>query len=126
MQSKKIDEHQARFYFKQIIDGVEYIHKNHIAHRDLKPENILIDSNNLIKIGDFGLSNVMKDGKLLKTACGSPYYASPEIVSERKYEGTSIDIWSSGVILFALTTGELPFEDDNITLLYKKIERISY
>jgi serine/threonine protein kinase len=85
-----------------------------------------MDSNNLIKIGDFGLSNLMKDGKLLKTACGSPYYAAPEIVSERKYEGTSIDIWSSGVILFTLIVGALPFGDDNITLLYKKIERIFY
>jgi 5'-AMP-activated protein kinase catalytic alpha subunit len=59
---------------------VEYVHQNLISHRDLKPENILIDSNNLIKIGDFGLSNLMKDGKLLKTACGSPNYAAPEIV----------------------------------------------
>ena len=118
-----LTENEARFYFKQIINGVEYIHRNHISHRDLKPENILIDSNNLIKIGDFGLSNLMKDGKLMKTACGSPFYAAPEIVGERKYEGTSVDIWSSGVILYALIVGCLPFDDDNITLLYKKIER---
>jgi len=77
MQNKNISEEQARFYFKQIVNGVDYIHRNHISHRDLKPENILMDENNLIKIGDFGLSNLMKDGKLLKTACGSPYYAAP-------------------------------------------------
>lgn len=116
-----LSESDARFYFKQIVNGVEYIHHNHICHRDLKPENILIDSNNLIKIGDFGLSNLMKDGKLMKTPCGSPFYAAPEIVGERKYEGTSVDIWSSGVILYALIVGSLPFDDDNITLLYRKI-----
>lgn len=81
----EITEEQAKFYFRQIIGGVEYAHQNLISHRDLKPENILIDSNNLVKIGDFGLSNIMKDGKLLKTACGSPNYAAPEIVGERKY-----------------------------------------
>lgn len=97
------------------------MHQNLISHRDLKPENILIDSNNLIKIGDFGLSNLMKDGKLLKTACGSPNYAAPEIVGERKYEGTSVDIWSCGVILYALLVGSLPFDEENIVLLYKKI-----
>lgn len=82
----------------------------------------MIDSNNLIKIGDFGLSNLMKDGKLLKTACGSPNYAAPEIVGERKYEGTSVDIWSCGVILYALLVGSLPFDEETIALLYKKIE----
>jgi 5'-AMP-activated protein kinase catalytic alpha subunit len=80
-----------------------------------------MDSNNLVKIGDFGLSNEMKDGKLLKTACGSFNYAAPEIVSERKYEGTSVDIWSSGVILYTLIVGVQPFESDNITLMRKKI-----
>lgn len=98
------------------------MHQNLISHRDLKPENILIDSNNLIKIGDFGLSNLMKDGKLLKTACGSPNYAAPEIVGERKYEGTSVDIWSCGVILYALLVGSLPFDEETIALLYEKIE----
>lgn len=86
----------------------------------------MIDSNNLIKIGDFGLSNLMKDGKLLKTACGSPNYAAPEIVGERKYEGTSVDIWSCGVILYALLVGSLPFDEETIALLYKKIESKDY
>lgn len=121
IQNNEITEDQAKFYFRQIIAGVEYVHQNLISHRDLKPENILIDSNNLIKIGDFGLSNLMKDGKLLKTACGSPNYAAPEIVGERKYEGTSVDIWSCGVILYALLVGSLPFDEENIVLLYKKI-----
>jgi 5'-AMP-activated protein kinase catalytic alpha subunit len=73
-------EDEARHYFKQIISGVEYCHHNLIAHRDLKPENILIGNNNTIKIVDFGLSNLMKDGKFLKTSCGSPNYAAPEVI----------------------------------------------
>lgn len=77
IQNNDITEQDARFFFKQIISGVAYAHTNLIAHRDLKPENILIDSNKLIKIVDFGLSNLMKDGRLLKTACGSPNYAAP-------------------------------------------------
>lgn len=83
--NKKLSESESRFYFQQFINGLEYIHKNRISHRDLKLENILVDSNNVVKIGDFGLSNLMRDGKLLKTFCGSLWYIAPEIVGERKY-----------------------------------------
>ena len=61
--------------------GVDYCHHNLVSHRDLKPENILIDASNTIKIVDFGLSNLMKDGKFLRTSCGSPNYAAPEVIS---------------------------------------------
>lgn len=84
-------------------------------------ENILVDANGVIKIGDFGLSNLMKDGRLLKTFCGSLWYIAPEIVGERKYEGTSVDIWSSGIILYTMLAREWPFNDNNTTLLCKKI-----
>lgn len=76
-----MSESEARFFFQQIISGVEYCHNNLVTHRDLKPENILIDDNNTVKIADFGLSNLMKDGKFLKTSCGSPNYAAPEVIS---------------------------------------------
>lgn len=97
------------------------MHKINIVHRDLKPENLLLDHNKNIKIVDFGLSNTFKEGELLKTACGSPCYAAPEMIEGKKYQGIMVDIWSIGVILYALVCGFLPFEDPNTANLYKKI-----
>ena len=77
----KLTEPEAKFYFKQLIKGIEYCHQNLVAHRDLKLENLLITSSNVLKIVDFGLSNLMRDGKFLKTSCGSANYAAPEIIS---------------------------------------------
>lgn len=77
----------------------------HVVHRDLKPENLLLDDNKNLKIVDFGLSNTYKSGELLKTACGSPCYAAPEMVAGKKYLGVQVDIWSAGVILFAMVCG---------------------
>ena len=90
-------------------------------HRDLKPENLLLDFDKGIKLVDFGLSNTYKTGEMLKTACGSPCYAAPEMIAGKKYNGTQVDLWSCGVILFALLAGYLPFEDPNTSDLYKKI-----
>ena len=90
-------------------------------NRDLKPENLLLDHNKSIKIVDFGLSNTYKPGDLLKTACGSPCYAAPEMIAGKRYSGLQVDIWSCGVIMFALICGYLPFEDPNTANLYKKI-----
>lgn len=97
------------------------MHKLNIVHRDLKPENLLLDHKNNIKIVDFGLSNTYKTGETLKTACGSPCYAAPEMIAGKRYHGSNVDIWSCGVILFALICGYLPFEDPNTANLYKKI-----
>lgn len=77
----------------------------------MKPENLLLDHQRNIKIVDFGLSNLYKEGELLKTACGSPCYAAPEMIQGKKYEGLCVDIWSTGIIMFALICGYLPFED---------------
>jgi len=71
-----------------MIDGIEYLGKLKIAHRDLKPENLLLDHNNNIKIVDFGLSNMWKNAGTLKTACGSPCYAAPEMIAGKRYNGT--------------------------------------
>ncbi|CAF0998125.1 unnamed protein product, partial [Didymodactylos carnosus] len=101
----KLTEAEARPFFQQIISGVDYCHRHMIVHRDLKPENLLLDDASHVKIADFGLSNMMKDGELLKTSCGSPNYAAPEVVSGELYAGPEVDIWSCGVILYALLTG---------------------
>lgn len=99
------------------------MHKLNIVHRDLKPENLLLDHQNKIKIVDFGLSNTYIENNLLETACGSPCYAAPEMIAGKKYDGIKIDAWSSGIILFALICGFLPFEDPDTSILYKKIRK---
>ena len=84
----RLQENQACKLFQQIIAGVEYMHRMNIVHRDLKPENLLLDEDLNIKIVDFGLSNTFTEGETLKTACGSPCYAAPEMIAGRKYVGT--------------------------------------
>ncbi|KAG0757075.1 hypothetical protein G6F57_012543 [Rhizopus arrhizus] len=117
----KLSEDDARRFFQQIICAVEYCHRHKIAHRDLKPENLLLDANNNVKIADFGLSNIMTDGDFLKTSCGSPNYAAPEVISGRLYAGPEVDVWSCGVILYVMLCGRLPFDDEYIPTLFKKI-----
>ena len=104
------------------ISGVDYCHRFNICHRDLKPENLLLDRDRNIKIADFGMAALERNDKLLETSCGSPHYASPEIVAGLTYHGSSSDIWSCGIILFALLTGRLPFDDDNIRTLLAKVK----
>lgn len=107
-----VKEKQARQFFRQIVSAVEFCHANLIVHRDLKPENLLLDANGNIKISDFGLSNMMEPGKLLDSFCGSPLYAAPEILMAERYVGPPVDVWSMGVILYALLCGHLPWSGD--------------
>lgn len=116
-----MSEDEARRFFQQIICAIEYCHRHKIVHRDLKPENLLLDEYLNVKIGDFGLSNIMTDGDFLKTSCGSPNYAAPEVISGKLYAGPEIDIWSCGVILYVMLCGRLPFDDEYIPTLFKKI-----
>ena len=122
VRKKRLSEMESLKYFQQLISGIEYLGKIRVAHRDLKPENLLIDSNDNLKIADFGLSNMYKHNELLSTACGSPCYAAPEMLAGEKYFGLSADIWSSGIILYTMLCGRLPFEDKNNEILYKKIK----
>lgn len=120
------DENEGRRIFQQIIFGLEYLHTHQVAHRDLKPENILLDEDGNVKLADFGLSNVMRDGIFLYSSCGSPYYAAPELITHKFYNGSSVDIWSCGVVLYAILTATLPFDDDQIPKLYQKIKECKY
>eukprot|EP00823_Brevimastigomonas_motovehiculus_P004654 TRINITY_DN3167_c0_g1_i1.p1 TRINITY_DN3167_c0_g1~~TRINITY_DN3167_c0_g1_i1.p1 ORF type:complete len:657 (-),score=101.06 TRINITY_DN3167_c0_g1_i1:343-2313(-) len=118
----KLEEREARLFFQQIISGLDYCHYNDVVHRDLKPENLLLDDQNHLKIADFGLSGHCRDGILMKTSCGSPNYASPQVISGNFYAGPEVDVWSCGVILFAMLCGSLPFDDENIRTLFRKIK----
>ncbi|KNZ53378.1 CAMK/CAMKL/KIN4 protein kinase [Puccinia sorghi] len=126
-----LKEKDASKLFAQLISGVTYLHAKKIVHRDLKLENLLLDRNRNIIITDFGFANRFEDrtNDLMATSCGSPCYAAPElVVQDGRYVGSQVDVWSCGVILYAMLAGYLPFDDDpsnpdgdNINLLYKYI-----
>lgn len=117
---------QALSFFQQIVCGLEYCHHRLICHRDLKPENLLLDRSLNIKIADFGMTSLNPPGSLLETSCGSPHYCDPMVVSGEMYDGLKADIWSCGVILYAMVTGRLPFDDDNIQRLLQKVQMGQY
>ncbi|KAL7749632.1 Protein kinase [Sorochytrium milnesiophthora] len=147
----RVSENDARRFFQQIISAIAYCHSHNIVHRDLKPENLLLSQpmfstagtvpassssssgkssaghNPLssdgvnVKVADFGLSNTLTDGDFLKTSCGSPNYAAPEVISGKLYAGPEVDVWSCGVILYVMLCGRLPFDDEYIPNLFRKI-----
>ncbi|KAF7481494.1 Hypothetical predicted protein [Marmota monax] len=124
---------EARKFFRQIVSALDFCHSYSIceaqlhlpglSHRDLKPENLLLDEKNNIRIADFGMASLQVGDSLLETSCGSPHYACPEVIKGEKYDGRRADMWSCGVILFALLVGALPFDDDNLRQLLEKVKR---
>ncbi|KAL5559907.1 hypothetical protein UlMin_036118 [Ulmus minor] len=123
----RLSEAEARRYFQQLIDGVDYCHSKGVYHRDLKPENLLLDSQGNLKISDFGLSALPEPGvSILRTTCGTPNYVAPEVLSHKGYNGAVADVWSCGVILYVLMAGYLPFDELDLTTLYSKIEKSDY
>ncbi|MBA0779209.1 hypothetical protein Gotri_003482 [Gossypium trilobum] len=139
----RLKEDDARTYFHQLINAVDYCHSRGVYHRDLKvwdivcvhypfvvkPENLLLDANGVLKVSDFGLSalpqQVRADG-LLYTACGTPNYVAPEVIKSKGYDGAKADVWSCGVILFVLMAGYLPFDDTNLVALYNLIFKANF
>ena len=124
---RRLSEIKASKLFNQLISCLEYIHILGVVHRDIKPENILLTKNkSKIKLVDFGLSNSYKYGTLLKTACGSPCYAPPEMISGVDYKPLYSDLWSCGVVLYCMLVGKLPFDDEDIKVLYKHIKSANF
>lgn len=122
----RLREDVARVYFKQLISAVDFCHSRGVYHRDLKPENLLLDEEGNLKVTDFGLSaftDHLKQDGLLHTTCGTPAYVAPEVIGKKGYDGAKADLWSCGVILFVLLAGYLPFQDDNLVNMYRKIYR---
>ncbi|KAL4658542.1 NUAK family SNF1-like kinase 2 [Arapaima gigas] len=123
---QKLSEREARHFFRQIVSAVHYCHRNGIVHRDLKLENILLDGNGDVKIADFGLSNLYRGDECLQTFCGSPLYASPEIVNGWPYKGPEVDSWSLGVLLYTLVHGSMPFDGQDYRNLVRQITTGDY
>ncbi|XP_048548698.1 CBL-interacting protein kinase 11-like [Triticum urartu] len=125
----KLNEDAARRYFHQLISAIDYCHSRGVYHRDLKPENLLLDENENLKVSDFGLSALAdcarQDG-LLHTTCGTPAYVAPEVLSRKGYDGAKADVWSSGVILFVLVAGYLPFHEANLIEMYRRISKADF
>ncbi|KAL9180634.1 hypothetical protein ACHAXT_011087 [Thalassiosira profunda] len=149
VKEKGFGEDKARFFFRQLVEGVECCHEKGICHRDLKPENLLLDSANQLKISDFRLIGASQqlfggDADCLQNdahhqssvlisiifchliACGSPNYVSPEVLAGEGYDGRRADVWSIGVILFAMVTGRLPFQEPTFDTLFAKIKEAQY
>jgi len=117
----KIPEELAKIIFRQLITTLQYIHSNNIVHRDIKPDNILLDLDNTIKLCDFGVSKIIPPGQLINDSCGTPAFIAPEILLDSPYNPYMTDIWSSGVVLYAMVTGFFPFRGINETQLHENI-----
>ncbi|KEF61281.1 CAMK/CAMKL/GIN4 protein kinase [Exophiala aquamarina CBS 119918] len=121
-----LPEGEAVRLYRQMIAGLSYCHRFNICHRDLKPENLLLDSHRNIKLADFGMAALQPDGKWLNTSCGSPHYAAPEVVNGQQYRGDKADIWSTGIILFAMLNGFLPFDGGSLGKTLQMVKKGDY
>lgn len=122
----RLSESKAREYFIQIVYGLAHCHWRSVLHRDVKLDNILLDSNGGVKLWDFGVSKIMKKDQVINEQCGTPAYIAPEIISDQGYSGFSVDIWSLGVLLYAMLWGTVPFKASNMKDLHNLIMKGSF
>ena len=124
--NKKCDEPMAALIMKQVLHAVAYCHSFGVAHRDLKPENILFTVFPTVKVSDFGLCGYIRESSLMESFCGSACYCAPECLSKVSYDGRFADVWSLGVILFYMVTGQQPWSISNSSLMIRQIMKASY
>ncbi|OHT03851.1 Calcium/calmodulin-dependent protein kinase type 1 [Tritrichomonas foetus] len=123
LEREHLTEAEAKPMIKEILSGLKFVHSFGIAHRDLKPENLLFGDDGEIKISDFGFSRFVDQNGLAQTPCGSPCYAAPEVISGRPYDARKSDIWSTGVVAYAMLTGKLPWTQRNQNALFDQIRK---
>ena len=120
---RKLKEDVAKFLFHQIITGVRYINSKNVLHRDIKLDNILLTSQGDVKICDFGVSKLVQKNEIMTEQCGTPAYIAPEVFEDKGYEGYSSDVWSAGVVLYAMLYGVVPFKATNMSELHKQVQK---
>ncbi|OZC06232.1 hypothetical protein X798_06780 [Onchocerca flexuosa] len=116
----RINENEGRFFFRQLIEALVYLKSINIAHRDIKCENVLLDNCDNVKLGDFGFARFMKVDELSHTFCGSRAYVAPELLRSHPYNGFLADIWSTGILLYVMVTGFMPYDDRNVSKMLEK------
>jgi 5'-AMP-activated protein kinase catalytic alpha subunit len=126
-QHRKLAEDCAQGLFKQLLDGLDHIHKMCVVHRDIKLENLLLDSFGCLKIADFGVATLLKcPEQRLDDHCGTPSYIAPEVLLDHGYQGPPVDMWSAGIVLYAMLVGHAPFKADHLLDLRRNILRGRY
>ena len=123
---RKLNENTAKVIFKQILEGLHHCHTNNVLHRDIKLDNILLDSKGEVKLGDFGVSKIVSDNEVITDQWGTPAYIAPEILLDLGYKGFGIDVWSAGVVLYAMLYGTVPFKAHNMNELHSSIINAKY